>query len=112
MWNGRDGIETGLGAGHMCDGPGRIPGPDRGWLDSTELIIVPQNATPVSRCVIRRRAMDRRDAGLQMILAQLAALCGCDELEQPARNQPLVPFRSILIVEAQQIAVFVDAGGE
>ena len=83
-----------------------------GGVQRVERIVVAEDARPVGRGDGGRSAVNRGDAGLEVIFAQVGALCGRGEFQETARDERLVPLRAVLLFEAEEVAVFVDARRE
>ena len=70
---------------------------------------MPEDARPIRRRSIWRNAVARRDPGLQMIQCRLVATRRFAEMHEPALDERLIPFRAILLIESQEVAVLIDA---
>lgn len=74
--NRGDGVEGGLRPGDVGDGDGAVEGDDGRGVQRVERIVVAEDARPVGRGDGGRSAVNRGDAGLEVIFAQVGALCG------------------------------------
>ncbi len=102
--------EPSLGAMNVRDRDGAIEGDDRRRIAPVELIVMAQDALPVGRSRIRREAMTGRNAGLQMVVADRFALGRRGEMHQAFVDERLVPLRTILIIEPEQIPLRAQPG--
>jgi len=51
------------------------------------------------------------NSGLEVVFADLVADSGMREMKQPAPDHRLVPARSILVFESQNVAAIVNSRG-
>ncbi len=93
----------------MRDGHGAIEGDDGRRIAPVELIVMAQDAFPIGRNGIGRRAMTGRDAGLQMVVADRLAPGRGGEMEQALIDESVVSLRAILIIKPQQLTLFAQA---
>ena len=85
--DGRDCIEPCLRAMHMSDGDRSIQLNQRRRFESEQRIIVNQNACPIGRGRIGCDAVERGDARLKMVFAQILTLGGGGQLDQPGLDE-------------------------
>lgn len=112
LWNFRDGVEAGLRAVDVRDGDGTAERGERRGSEAIEIVVVAENTRPIGRGAVGGGAMAGGDAGLEVIFAELGALGGLGEVEETAFDERVVPFRAVLIVEAEEIAVVAEARGK
>jgi hypothetical protein len=107
-----DGVESGLGAVNVSDGDGATECGERRRLEAVKVVVVTEDARPVGGLAVGGGAVAGGDAGLEVVFAELGALGGLGEVEEAAFDERVVPFRTVLVVEAEEIAVVAEARGK
>jgi len=105
-------VESGLRAVDVSDRDGAVEFDDGRGFQGEEEIVVGEDAGPVGRGGVGRSAVERGDAGLQVVFAGGVALGGGGEVLEALVEETGVPLGAVLFVEAEECALVVETRWE